>query len=338
MNLTTRYLGLELANPLVHSASPLTQWVENVRRLEDAGTAAVVMYSLFEEEITHESRLLDHYTTYGTESHAEAQNYAPDFDAYHIGPDEYLKRVARTREAVDIPVIASLNGVSKSGWIDYARQIEEAGAHALELNVYYLPTDPSVTGAQVEQNTVDIVEEVVRRVSIPVAVKLGPFYSSIPNMAKRIVRAGARALVLFNRFYQPTIDLESLEVKPDLVLSTREEIRLPLRWIAILHGRVEADLALTTGVHDWDDVIRGVMAGASVTMMTSEILARGIGRVEEILRGVERWMEENEYESIARMTGSLSHRNAPDPAVFERANYLKTLHSWSSDPTGRLHF
>jgi len=338
MNLTTQYLGLELSNPIVHSASPLTQWVGNARRLEDAGVGAVVMYSLFEEEIIHEGRMLDHYASYGAESHGEASDYFPEFDNYHIGADEYCKQVMRTREAVNIPVMASLNGVSTSGWVNYAHQIEEAGAHAIELNIYAIPTDPTVPGAEVEQNAVDIVRQVCAKVTIPIAVKLSPFYSSIPNIAARLAGAGARGLVLFNRFYQPAIDLESLEVKPDLQLSMPSEIRLPLRWIAILHGRVNADLALTTGVHNYRDVLCGVLAGASVAMTTSEILARGIGRVREMIDGVRLWMDDNEYDSIEQMKGSLSHRHAADPTAFERANYMKTLHSWQSDPTGRLHF
>ncbi|GBC97415.1 Dihydroorotate dehydrogenase B (NAD(+)), catalytic subunit [bacterium HR16] len=288
----------------------------------------MVMYSLFEEQITRESQQLDYFLTHGTESYAEALSYFPDLGEYNVGPDEYLNLIRKAKERVNIPVIGSLNGVSAGGWVKYTRMIQEAGADALELNVYYLPTDPDLPGTEVEQMTVDVVKAVRQEVSIPLAVKMGPFFSSIPNMAKRLAEAGANALVLFNRFYQPDIDIENLEVTPHLVLSDSDELRLPLRWTAILYGRVPVDLAITTGVHTYQDVLKGLMAGAKVTMMASELLQNGMERIGQILDEMRAWMEEHEYTSVRQMIGSVSQKNVKEPAAFERANYMKVLDSY----------
>ncbi len=327
-DLTTTYLGLKLKNPLVASASPLSKKVDNVRRLENAGAAAVVMYSLFEEQITHESQELDHYLERGTHSFAESLSYFPDLDHYNLGPERYLEHLHKVKQAVSIPVIGSLNGVSSGGWVEFAHLIEEAGADALELNIYYLPTEVDLNGAELEEEYVKLVREVRARVKLPIAVKLSPFFTSLPNMAKRFVDTGANGLVLFNRFYQPDFDLEELEVVPNLVLSTSHELRLPLRWIAILYGRVEADFALTSGVHTAQDVLKAMMAGANVAMMTSTLLANGLGRLMHILTDLQEWMEEHEYESITQMRGSMSQRAVAEPAAFERANYMKALNSF----------
>jgi dihydroorotate dehydrogenase (fumarate) len=328
LDLTTRYLGLTLKNPLVASASPLSKKVDSVRRLEDGGAAAVVMYSLFEEQITHESHELDHYLERGTHSYAESLSYFPDLDHYNLGPEPYLEHLHRIKAAVSIPVIGSLNGVSSGGWVEYAHEIEQAGADALELNIYYLPTDIDLSGAELEETYVRLVTDIRARVRLPIAVKLSPFFTSIPNIAKRLVEVGANGLVLFNRFYQPDFDLDELKVVPDLDLSTSYELRLPLRWIAILYGRIAADFALTGGVHAAQDVLKAMMAGASVAMMASELLAHGPGRLGQMMAGIERWMEEHEYESIAQMQGCMSQRAVAEPAAFERANYMKILNSF----------
>ena len=336
MELITSYMGLKLKNPIVHSASPLTESLDNIRRLEDAGTAAVVMYSLFEEQINLESLQIDHFLSYGANSVSEATSYFPEMQSYKVGPDEYLNRIREAKEAVRIPVIGSLNGVSSGGWIEYARKIEQAGADALELNIYFIPTDPEMSGPEVEQIYVDVVTEVKNSVDIPVAVKVGPFFSAMGHMARRLQDAGADGLVLFNRFYQPDFDLEELEVVPHLILSDSYEMRLPLRWVAILYGRVEVDFAISTGVHNHEDVLKAMMAGAKVSMMTSELLQHGIERVADVLKGVKQWMEDHEYVSIEQMQGSMSQKHVADPAAFERANYMRVLHSWRPDPTGRL--
>jgi dihydroorotate dehydrogenase (fumarate) len=336
MDLTTTYMGMTLKNPLVASASPLSENLDNIRRMEDEGIAAVVMYSLFEEQITLESELLNHYLNYGAESFAEALKYFPDMATYKVGPEKYLERIRQAKAAVDIPIIGSLNGVSTGGWIKYAQKIEEAGADALELNIYYLPTDPRLTGTEVEAMYLDVVREVKKSVSFPVAVKLSPFFSATANMADRLAKAGADALVLFNRFYQPDFDLESLEVVPHLVLSNSNELRLPLRWVAILYGRVPVDFAISSGVHTHEDVLKCMMAGAKVAMMTSELLQNGIHRIGQILEDMTWWMEEHEYASVAQMQGSMSQKNVAQPAAFERANYMKVLGSWRPDPAGQL--
>lgn len=330
MDLRTTYLGFDLKNPLVASASPLARELSNIRRMEDAGAAAIVLNSLFEEEINQESHALDRYLSDGTESYAEALTYFPEAPSYKaIGPDAYLEHIFRAKQAVDIPIIASLNGVSSGGWIHYAKEMQGAGADAIELNIYYLPTRIDLTGAEVEQMYVDLVRDVRGSINIPIAVKLSPFFSSTANMMHRLSEAGANGLVLFNRFYQPDLDLENLEVVPNLVLSRSEEMRLPLRWIAILYGRVAADLALTTGVHDADDVLKAIAAGANVAMMTSEILLNGIPRFTEILAEMKQWLEEREYVSLHELHGSLSQVNVAAPAAFERANYIQIVKSYA---------
>jgi dihydroorotate dehydrogenase (fumarate) len=330
VDLTTTYLGLPLKNPLVASASPLSKRIDSVRRLADAGIAAVVLYSLFEEQITHESRELDHYLTRGTNTYAEALSYFPDLEHYNIGPEPYLEHLQRVKQAVDIPVIGSLNGVSTGGWVEYAQRIEAAGADALELNIYYLPTDPEVTSAALEESYLTLVRDVRAQLRIPIALKLSPSFTALPNMARRFADAGANGLVLFNRFYQPDFDLEQLEVVPNLTLSTSDDLRLPLRWIAMLYGRVPVDFALSGGVHTAEDVLKAMMAGASVAMLTSELLAHGIARVRDILEDLQTWMIEHEYRSIAQMRGSMSQRAVAEPAAFERANYMKALNSFDN--------
>lgn len=328
MNLTTNYLGLILKNPIVASSSPLSHTVGSMRRLEDAGAAAVVMYSLFEEQIGFDSYYIDYHLTQGIDSYAESISYFPDMQSYNVGPDQYLDLIRRAKEAVDIPIIGSLNGTSVGGWTDYASLIEEAGADALELNVYYLPTHTDITGVDVETLYLDILSAVRQAVTIPVAVKLSPFFSSIANVASRLTASGADGLVLFNRFYQPDFDLENLEVAPRLVLSHSDDLRLPLRWVAILYGRLNADLAITSGIHTSQDVIKGLMAGAKVTMMASELLKNGIRRIPQMLNEVVTWLNEHEYESVAQMIGAMSQKHCAEPAAFERANYMKMLQSY----------
>jgi dihydroorotate dehydrogenase (fumarate) len=336
IDLTTQYLGLKLRHPVVPSASPLSDSLDKIKQLEDAGAAAVVMYSLFEEQIVGESHLLDHYLSYGVDSFAEALDYFPEMDNYNVGPYAYLDLIRRAKESVAIPVIGSLNGVSTGGWVEYARMIEEAGADALELNIYSIPTDPALTGAEVEQMYLEVVRDVKAQSSIPLAVKVGPFFSSFANMAMRLAQAGADGLVVFNRFYQPDFDLERLEVVPNLTLSSAWELRLPLRWVSILHGRVPVDFAVTSGVHTYEDVLKAVMAGAGVTMMASELLRNGVQRIGLIVQEIERWLEVHEYHSLGQARGSMSQQNVAEPAAFERANYMKVLHSWRYDPTGVL--
>ena len=326
--LSTQYLGLNLKNPLIASASPLSERVETVKQMEQAGIGAVVMYSLFEEQVIHESLELDHYLNYGTESFAEALTYLPDTGRYSLGPDKYIDNVKRLKDAVSIPIIGSLNGVSSGGWLQYAKKIEEAGADALELNIYYLPFDPSVTSADLEQNYIQLVKDVRREIKIPLAVKVSPFLSGVANVLQQFSQAGADGLVLFNRFYQPEIDLESMEVTPSLSLSTSAELRLPLRWVALLYGQIKADFAVTTGVHNAEDVIKCMMAGASASMMASELLKNGIKRIPEILTGMQTWMETNEYESIKQMKGSMSAQAVREPHALRRSNYIKVLNSF----------
>ncbi|MGO8949698.1 MAG: dihydroorotate dehydrogenase-like protein [Ktedonobacterales bacterium] len=328
LDLTTNYLGLHLENPLVVSASPLSKRLDTVKRLEEAGAGALVVYSLFEEQITHDSLELNHYLDLGTHSYAESLSYFPDLENYNLGPERYLEHLHRIKESVTIPVIGSLNGVSSGGWVEYARKIEEAGADALELNIYYVPTSPDVSGVELEATYLELVSEVCRQVEIPVAVKLSPFFTSLPNMARRIVEAGAAGLVLFNRFYQPDLDIEKLEVVPSLELSTSSDLRLPLRWVAILFGRIQADLALTSGVHTREDALKAVMAGARVTMLAASLIANGPAYLTTLLSGMCQWMEDHEYTSITQMWGSMSQLAVADPAAFERANYMKALNTF----------
>jgi dihydroorotate dehydrogenase (fumarate) len=333
-DLSTTYLGLELKNPLVASASPLCEDIENIRRMEDAGAAAVVLNSLFEEQITLESNDLDRNLSYGSESFGEALTYFPDMSDYNLGPEGYLDHVRRAKAAVDIPIIGSLNGVSTGGWIRYAKKIEQAGADALELNVYFIPTDALMTGAEIEQRYVNLVRDVKSSLRIPVAVKLGHSFSAFANMARRLDEAGAGALVLFNRFYQPDFDLDQLEVSPTLTLSSPYELLLRIHWVAILYGHVQADLAITGGVHSAQEVLKAMMAGARVAMTTSALLKHGIEHLATVARDLETWMEEHEYTSIRQMQGSMSYRSVAEPAAFERANYMKVLRSYALRTTG----
>ncbi len=325
MDLTTHYLGMKLKSPIVPSASPLSEEIGNIRKMEDAGAGAVVLHSLFEEQIAQESLDLDHFTTKGTESFAESLTYFPEPGEYRLGPEEYLNHIRKAKEAVKIPIIASLNGTSAGGWTDYAARMEEAGADALELNIYYIPTDPSLSAEKVENTYVEIVKSVRSTIRIPVAVKISPFFSNLAYTAGRLDRAGANALVLFNRFYQPDIDLEDLEVRTHVLLSTPQAMRLPLRWIAILHGRVKADLAATGGIHTAEDCLKMLMAGAKTTMLCSVLLKKGIDQIREIEKGMRKWMEEHEYVSVEQMQGSMSQRSVADPAAFERAQYMRAL-------------
>jgi dihydroorotate dehydrogenase (fumarate) len=329
IDLTTSYLGLRLSSPLVASAGPLCEVVGNIRRMEDAGAAAVVLHSLFEEQITLESDYLNRHLSHGTESYAESLTYFPDMGRYNFGPDAYLEHLRRVKAAVGIPVIGSLNGVSTGGWIAYAKKIEEAGADALELNIYYVPTDPGMSGAQVEDMYVDLVRDVRESVRIPVAVKLGHAFSALAHLARRLDQARADALVLFNRFYLPDFDLERLEVVPRLTLSGSHELLVRLHWAAILYGHVRADLAVTGGVHTGEDALKAMMAGARVAMMTSALLQRGIGHLSAVRAQMLTWMEAHEYESIRQMQGSMSYRSVREPAAFERANYMKVLSSYA---------
>jgi len=329
IDVTTTYLGLNLRNPLVASASPLTEDLGNVRKIEDAGAAAVVLHSLFEEQIDLESHELDRFLGAGTESFPESLTYLPELNWYNRGPDGYLEHLYRVKRAVQIPIIASLNGSSPGGWTKYARRMEQAGADALELNIYFIPTRAEVTSAEVERTYCDLVREVRTSVRIPIAVKLSPYFSATANMASQLDEAGASALVLFNRFYQPDFDLENLEVVPNLALSDSYELLLRLHWVAILYGNIRADLAVTGGVHTAEDALKAVMAGAKVAMMTSALLKNGTGHFERILEDLRRWMEEHEYESIRQMRGSMAMRSVANPSAFERANYMRVLSSYA---------
>lgn len=325
MDLTTQYLGLKLKNPVVPSASPLSHTLDSMKRLEDAGAAAVVMYSLFEEQIEHEAEAYDHFFTQTAGSHAEAVDYFPEASEFNLGPDQYLGLLRQAKESLGIPVIGSLNGVSTGGWTEYAAKMQQAGADAIELNIYYIPTDVRMTGPEVEERYMDVLREVKSAVRIPVAVKLSPFFSSMAHVAQRLDYAGADGLVLFNRFYQPDFDIEQLEVSPNVVLSSSEAIRLPLRWIAILRGQIRTSLAATSGVHTAEDVLKLLMAGADVTMMCSALLKHGPGKITEVLQDLDRWMMEHEYVSVAQLKGSMSRSSVADPSAFERANYMKAL-------------
>ena len=325
LDLSTRYLGLNLRTPLVASASPLSQEISSIRQLEDAGASAVVLYSLFEEQLRQESLELDYYLSEGTESFAESLSYFPQPSEFHLGPDDYLDHIRKAKDAVNIPIIASLNGTSVGGWIQYATQIEEAGADALECNIYWIVTDPKMTSAEVEQHYLDIVQAVKTAVHIPVAIKLSPFFTNFVNMAQRIDAAGADGLVLFNRFYQPDIDLETLEMAPHVLLSTPQAMRLPLTWVGILRGRVKASLAATSGIHGAQDVIKLLMVGADVTMLCSTLLRNGIDHLRAIEQGVRQWMEAHEYESVEQMKGSMSQMRCADPSAFERAQYMRAV-------------
>jgi dihydroorotate dehydrogenase (fumarate) len=325
IDLSTQYLGLKLRTPLVPSASPLSHEVSSIRRLEDAGASAVVLYSLFEEQLRQESLELDYHLNEATESFAESLTFFPQPSEFRLGPDGYLELIRKAKQAVKIPIIASLNGTTVGGWTRYARDIQHAGADALECNIYYIPTDPTLSSAQVEQTYVEIVHSVKSAVTIPVAVKISPFFSNLAYMAQRLDAAGADGLVLFNRFYQPDIDLEELEIKPNVLLSTPQALRLPLTWIGILHGRVKASLAATSGIHDAQDVIKLLMVGANVTMVCSSLLRNGINHIRTLEQGMKDWMEKHEYESVGQMQGSMSQLRCSDPGAFERAQYMRAI-------------
>jgi dihydroorotate dehydrogenase (fumarate) len=329
MDLTTTYMGLKLRSPLVLSASPISTDINQVKRAEELGASAVVMYSLFEEQINHEINEIDHFLSQGSESFAESLSYFPEPEEFkNLYAEEYLTLIKNLKNAVDFPVIGSLNGVSPGGWMDYAKKIEDAGADALELNVYYIASDMQMTSEKVEQLYIDNLKNVKKAIKIPVAIKVGPHFSAFANMAGKLDKAGADALVLFNRFYQPDIDLNTLEVEPNLHLSSSHEMRLPLRWIAVLYGQLKASLAATTGIHSAEDVVKMVMVGADVTMIASVLLKEGIDKMGDIFNNLKQWMLENEYESIEQMKGSMSYQAVANPAAFERANYIKTLQSY----------
>jgi dihydroorotate dehydrogenase (fumarate) len=334
MDLTTRYLGLSLKNPLVAGASPLTGHVDNIRRLEDLGAGAVVLPSIFEEQIEHEEQLIERLTTVGIDSYGEALTYFPMHTAYAIHPERYLDLVHRAVKAVDIPVVASLNGVTDHGWVMYAQQIEEAGASAIELNIYFIPSDLDLSSHEVEQRYVDILKAVKETVKCPVAVKVGPYFSAIGHMARRFDQAGADGLVLFNRFYEPDIDLSRLAFASNLELSSAYEIRLPLLWIGVLSGRLKASLAASSGVDSAEEVIKYLLAGADVVMTTASLLRHGIGHIKELLGGLETWLASRDLESLEAVRGRMSHRNIADPTSFERANYIKMLHSYKATSGG----
>ncbi len=333
MDLSTTYMGLKLTNPLIVSASPLSMDVETVRTLEDCGAAAVVLASLFEEQIEHEAAELEFYLQYGADRWAESLTYFPRKSDYKLGPEEYLEYIAALKKAVKIPIIASLNGISTGGWVSYARKVQDAGADGIELNVYFIPTDPRVGSARVEQVYLDVLGAVKSAVRLPVAMKLSPYFSATASMAARLDAAGVDALVLFNRFYQPDIDIDALTVLPRLELSTPFEGRLPLRWIAILYGKLKASLAATTGIHTAQDVVNMVMVGADATMMCSALLRHGAEYLGKVRAGVVEIMQAKGYETLAEMKGILSQKSCPEPAAFERANYMKTLQSFGWTPT-----
>ena len=328
MNLKTTYLGLELKSPLVASSSPFMQDLDKIKEMEDAGAAAVVLHSLYEEEIQQERHALMHHMEYGTDSYAESLSYFPEPEVFYAKTDTYLEHIRKARESVDIPVIASLNGVSLGGWIMFAQKMEESGASAIELNTYNVPTDSDRSGTQVEQLLLGIVKSVKDSVSIPIAVKLSPYFSNMANMAKQLDTAGADALVLFNRFYQPDINLETLEHEPNILLSTSYDMRLPLRWIGILYKQIEADLAATSGIHTAEDVIKMLMVGADITMMTSGVLKQGTTIFKTVTNDVVQWMEEHEYESVAQLRGSMSQIHSADASAFERAQYMRGLKTY----------
>ena len=331
--ISTSYLGLELRSPVVASASPLWESIDNIRKAEAAGAGAVVLHSLFEEQITAESKELDRFLVQGTESFAESLSYFPDLGDYRLGPEEYLAHLSRAKDAVEIPIIGSLNGVSNGGWIRYAREMEEAGADALELNVYYIPTRPDLTSKDVEDMYLELASSVKGSVSIPVAVKIGPYFSSLPNIVAQMDRAGLDGFVIFNRFYQPDLDVDGLRVVPNLELSTSQELRLRIRWAAILFGRIEAQLAVTGGVHSARDVVKSIMAGADVAMTTSALIKHGIDHIRKLNQGLQAWMEKHGYSSPDEMLGTLSQKSVADPAAFERANYMKIIGSAGSGPS-----
>ena len=331
IDLSTKYLGIPLKNPLVASASVLSKKIENIQKLEEAGVSAVVLYSLFEEQITQESLALNYFLERGTEAHAEAITYFPEMPSYNLEPDKYLEHIQKAKQAVDIPIIASLNGVSESGWIKYAKLIEDAGADALELNIYYLSTSADIDSTTLEEAYLRLVKKVAESIKIPLAVKLTPFITGLPHLGEALTSGGAKGLVFFNRFYQPDLDIENFSVVPSLDLSTSKDLRLPLRWIAICYDRLKADLALSGGIHNGTDIIKAMMAGASVAMTASELVGNGIQRAKSMLNEAITWMQIHEFDSISQMRGSMSQKSVEDPAAFERANYMKALSLYDND-------
>lgn len=325
MDLTTKYLGMQLRTPLVASASPLSQEIGGIRALEDAGASAVVLYSLFEEQLRQEGVEFEHYLNAGSESSPESTRYFPQSAEFHVGPEGYLNHIRKAKESVEVPIIASINGTTLGSWARYAKQVEQAGADAIECNIYYIPTNTEILGSEIEKNYTDILREVKIAVHIPVAAKLSPFFSNLANVAKRLDHLGTDGLVLFNRFYQPDIDLEALEIRPNVLLSSPQELRLPLTWIGILHGRIRASLAATSGVYTAEDVIKLLMVGADATMLCSALLRHGIGHLRLVEQSVREWMEDHEYESVKQMQGSMSQLRCPDPGAFERAQYMKAV-------------
>ncbi|QDU59728.1 Dihydroorotate dehydrogenase B (NAD(+)), catalytic subunit [Planctomycetes bacterium Pan216] len=331
VDLTTEYLGLKLRNPVVVSACPLTESLDQLRGFEAAGAAAAVFPSLFEEQIVGEERNIDELHEFGTESFAEALDYMPELVGYNTGPDGYLQSLEQAKRAVDIPIIASLNGSSRGGWVKYARSMVSAGADALELNIMFIPDDVFVDSQEVEARYVDLLSAVREAVDIPLAVKVGPYFSSTANMARRFMLAGANGLVLFNRLLEPDIDLYELEVKPKLVLSHVEEFRLPLRWIAILRDQLDISLAATSGVHRPEQALKLLLAGADVTMVTTSIYRHGAGALTRIVEGIRDWLGNNDYESVAQMRGSMSKNNCPDADAYGRGNYMKAIVSYTGE-------
>ncbi len=327
VNLTSHYMGLELKNPLIASASPLSKRVDLVKDLEKAGAAAVIMYSLFEEQVSYEMKSLNDQLVREQGNYEEAMSYYPHLGYYNIDPEQYVQHLYLVKHSVNIPVFGSINGISTGGWLEYAHDMELAGADGLELNLYYLPTALDLTGAELEDMYINMVLKVRAKLTIPFALKLNPFYTALPNFSKRVVEAGANGLVFFNRFYQPDLDPEKLKVVANLDLSTARDLRLPLRWISLLYGRLSADLALSGGIHSAQEVVKAIMAGASATMLTSELLQNGIGRIGEILVELENWLREHNYHSIQEIKGLLSQQAVAEPAAFERAYYLKILNS-----------
>lgn len=328
MNLTTTYLGLKLRTPLVPSASPLSEKIDNIKRMEDAGAAALVFHSLFEEQVRRDRHELQYYLDQGTESYAEALTFFPEQAEFKVGPESYLEHIAQAKAAVAIPIIGSLNGSTFGGWMKYAQQIEQAGADALELNIYSIPSDPEQSAEDIESSYLSILASVKAQLKIPVAMKLSPYFTNFAQFARRADRTGANALVLFNRFYQPDIELETLEISPNVLLSTPMAMRLPMRWIAMLYGRIGANLAATSGIHRATDALKMLMAGADVTMLCSVLLRRGIGHIQVLEREMREWMEEHEYESVEQLKGSMSQKNCPDPSAFERAQYMRALSTY----------
>ncbi|MGL5032466.1 MAG: dihydroorotate dehydrogenase-like protein [Microcystaceae cyanobacterium] len=330
MNLTTTYLGMTLKSPLVvGSCAPLTEDIDNLKKMEDAGAGAIVLHSFFEEQLRQERLDLHHHLTHGTESFAEALTYFPESQIFHVGSDEYLNHIRQAKEHLNIPIIASLNGSTLGGWLDYAQQIERVGADALELNIYYVPTDLDLPGGEVERNYLDILRMVKSEVKIPISIKVSPYFSNMANMAKQFSENGADGIVLFNRFYQPDINLETLDVHPNVLLSTPQAMRLPMHWIAILYGRIHADLAATSGILHATDVLKMLMAGAKITQLVSVLLRHGINHIEVLEANLRNWMEENEYESVEQMQGSMSQLHCPDPTAFERIQYMKALQTYA---------